>query len=347
MSNINTGVVRLYGKPTKISEDTKLGFSSVQIVPKMTELSSRSEVNLTTTYKSKYSDSVLEGIPIFAANMSTVATPAMANALGKHKIFTCLHKYVEEDDFDNIDKEYSFLTFGMENLEYIKSKIFKYYKNNWTRQKICLDVANGYMWKFIDQINRVREEFPESIIIAGNVCTPEGTEQIIKAGADFVKVGIANGQGCMTKNVTGVGYPQLSMILECVDSAKMNNGYIISDGGCKESGDICKAFAAGADGVMVGGMLSGHRECLSDQQFENMYDNTVYFYGMSSEKALQTYHNGVSSYRASEGRVISVPYKGYVEETVLQILGGLRSACSYTNSKNLSDIADNSTFVKI
>ena len=209
---------------------------------------------------------------------------------------------------------------------------------------ICLDVANGYTERFNDyvEVMRSHEATKSKIIIAGNVCTPEATEQIILAGADIVKIGIGPGSVCTTRKMTGVGYPQLSCIIECADAAHGLGGHVMSDGGCIVPGDIAKAFGAGTDFVMLGGMLAGHDEC--EGEVEN---DTMTFYGMSSDDAQIKYYGEKQSHRAAEGKKVQIPYKGYVRDTVQDILGGLRSACTYAGAKNLKALPKCTTFVKV
>ena len=214
-------------------------------------------------------------------------------------------------------------------------------------QMICIDVANGYREVFLNFVRRVRDAFPEKIIIAGNVATREMTEALILAGADIVKVGIGPGSVCTTRKVAGVGYPQLSAISECADAAHGLNGHVMSDGGCTSPGDIAKAFAAGADFVMLGGMLAGHDE--SGGEMVKGEDGRDYksFYGMSSSRAMEKHYGEVAEHRAPEGKEVRVPYKGPLEITVQSILGGLRSACSYVGARRIKDLPKCTTFIKV
>ena len=213
--------------------------------------------------------------------------------------------------------------------------------------KICLDVANGYTERFFDYVKEVRKRHPNKVIMAGNVATPDMTEALILAGADIVKVGIGPGSACMTRAMTGIGYPQLSAIIECADAAHGLSGLICADGGCRMPGDVSKAFAAGADFVMLGGMLAGHTECLSSEQLAALKpgDSKVEYYGMSSDVAMNKYSGGVAKHRASEGRVVAVDYKGDVSNTVQDILGGVRSACTYVGAAKLKEFSKRATFV--
>jgi GMP reductase len=267
--------------------------------------------------------------------MDHTGTYEMRASLTKFGMLTALCKFVEYEEKENLIQ-----TIGLdEDIKNLKS-------SKW----VCLDVANGYTERFNDYVSSLRysDAFDESIIIAGNVCTPEATEQIIMAGADIVKIGIGPGSVCTTRKMTGVGYPQLSATVECADAAHGLGGHIITDGGCTVAGDIAKSFGAGADLVMLGGMLAGHDECLGDtKDLEEGTASVMEFYGMSSEKAQKEYYGKKQDYRASEGKRVFVPYKGPVNNTVEEILGGLRSACTYAGAKTLKDLPKCTTFVRV
>jgi GMP reductase len=207
--------------------------------------------------------------------------------------------------------------------------------------KVCIDVANGYTQSFVDFIKEFRQWYPDVVLMAGNVVTPEMTEELILAGVDIVKVGIGPGSVCTTRKKTGVGYPQLSAVIECADAAHGLQGHIIADGGCSVPGDVVKAFAAGADFVMLGGMLAGHKEGGASPFGENK------FYGMSSDTAMDLHNGGVANYRASEGKTVEIPYRGEVKHTMQDILGGLRSACTYVGASELKELSKRATFVRV
>lgn len=309
-----------YGKP-------KLGFNDVLIEPRPTSIKSRSEVNLERTFNFKSGS--WTGVPIVAANMDTIGTFEMAQQLYKHKILTCIHKYYSVDNWHKAILAYSFLH-STKPLQYIAvssgvdtyelEKVDILLKAYPLIKFICLDVANGYMEKFADTVKTVRQKHPDKIIIAGNVATPDGVDYLKYAGADIVKIGLGSGSVCTTRKITGVGYPQISAIDEC----SKNDCYIMSDGGCTTPGDIAKAFVAGADFVMLGGMLAAHYEC-----------GTTSYYGMSSQEAMDK-HN-CSSKKTPEGKIVKLKSRGPVNNTILQILGGLRSAGSYISCKNIED----------
>jgi GMP reductase len=279
--------------------------------------------------------------------MDTVGTLRMAAALAEHDIFTALHKHYPVDELKraSISGHFSFVTFGIEDPSKIDAVMNALNSNS--IDKICLDVANGYTESFVDFLREVRKRHPSKVIMAGNVATPDMTEALILAGADIVKVGIGPGSACRTRAMTGIGYPQLSAIIECADAAHGLSGHICADGGCKTPGDVAKAFAAGADFVMLGGMFAGHTECLSEEQLKSLSanGNIVEYYGMSSETAMNKYSGGVAKHRASEGCTVQAEYKGDVKETVQDILGGLRSACTYVGASRLKELSKRATFV--
>ena len=321
----------------RIIDDTKLDFDDVLISPKRSQLTSRKDADLTRKFTFKHSSDIWTGIPIVASNMDHTGTLQMNQVLEQYDMLTALCKFQPWIPFHlNSSLPNLIQTVGLDqNLDNLH-----YDDSEW----ICLDVANGYTERFNDYVTLMRkhEATKEKIIIAGNVCTPEATEQIILAGADIVKIGIGPGSVCTTRKMTGVGYPQLSCIIECADAAHGLGGHVMSDGGCAVPGDIAKAFGAGADFVMLGGMLAGHDEC--EGEVEN---DTMTFYGMSSDDAQIKYYGEKQSHRAAEGKKVQIPYKGYVRDTVQDILGGLRSACTYAGAKNLKALPKCTTFVKV
>ena len=314
----------------RIVDDVKLDFSDVLIRPKRSTLESRKNAKLERTFSFKHSKQSWTGVPIIAANMDHTGTWPMNKALVKHGMLTAICKFLHYIPLKNAIK-----TIGLDyNLDEIE------YDLKW----ICLDVANGYTERFMDFVKTIRqhEATKNSIIIAGNVCTPEATEEIILAGADIVKIGIGPGSVCTTRKITGVGFPQLSATIECADAAHGLGGHIITDGGCQVPGDIAKSFGAGADFVMLGGMFAGHDEC--EGEVEN---GKMSFYGMSSEDAQLKHYGKKESHRASEGKKVYIDHKGSVRTTVEEILGGLRSACTYAGAKTLKDLPKCTTFVKV
>ncbi len=327
----------------RIEEDIKLDFRDVLIRPKRSTLSSRRDVDLKRFYRFKHSRYEYDGIPIMAANMDGVGTLSMAKALAQHGLFTCLIKTYNTDienygDFRLHHDHYAISTGvspqDFRNLGAIITGV--------GCQFICIDVANGYSENFGDFVEEVRRRWPDKTIIAGNVVTGDMTQELILRGADIVKVGIGPGSVCTTRIQTGVGYPQLSAIIECADAAHGLGGHIIADGGCTCPGDVAKAFGAGADFVMLGGMLAGH-----DEGGGELRDDRVVFYGMSSDTAMERHHGGVAEYRSSEGRTVEIPYRGPVAKTVLDILGGLRSTCTYVGAETLKQLPKCTTFIRV
>ena len=384
----------------RIENEIKLDFSDVLIKPKRSTLSSRKEVDLTRKFKfrnyvPKFPDNIssyhYSGIPIMAANMDAVGTFNMGDKLGSLGLFTCLIKtysveelvdYFSGEDFTVTRTEHVAMSIGSSAAD-LEKLCAVYDKVEDNLRYLCIDVANGYSEHFVEHVREVRYLFPHIVIIAGNVATSEMTEELILAGADIVKVGIGPGSVCTTRVQTGVGYPQLSAVIECADAAHGLGGHIIADGGCTCPGDVAKAFAGGADFVMLGGMLAGHLEgsgrtkatagkpdngdllhreatVITKRYLSNELEFTngpthqrkieekrfVQFWGMSSESANNLHFGGLKDYRASEGRTVLVPYKNEVANTVQEILGGLRSSCTYAGAKELKHLSKCTTFVR-
>ena len=329
----------------KIENEIKLDFIDVLIRPKRSTLSSRSQVDLVKTVNFVNSKQSWTGVPIITSNMDTIGTFEMYNKLKEYRIITCLSKhYVLEDFPEDLDKEYYMLSTGISDAEYDKLTRLIAVLNP---KFICVDVANGYMKKLVSFVRKLRDNYPTIVIACGNVVSREMVEELIlNGGADIVKVGIGSGSVCTTRLQTGVGMPQLSAVLECSDAAHGINGAIISDGGITCPGDISKALGGGADFVMLGSMLSGHDECLGELIEE---DGVKYklFYGMSSSNAMNKYHGGVAKYRSSEGKCVRIKYKGPVCNTIDDILGGVRSTCTYIGASRIKDIPKCTTFMMV
>ncbi|OUX32502.1 MAG: GMP reductase [Pelagibacteraceae bacterium TMED268] len=333
----------------RIEEEIKLDYSDVLFRPKRSTLSSRKDVDLKRTYKFKYSNSEWSGIPIMAANMDGVGELGVAEKMSEYDMITCLTKQhdlkklnqykkiksiyknialsvgIKKEDFDMLDKllkEFNFIKF------------------------ICIDVANGYSERFSKFIKSVREKYPTKTIIAGNVVTADMTQELILSGADIVKVGIGPGSVCTTRIQTGVGYPQLSAVIECADAAHGLGAHIIADGGCTCPGDVAKGFGAGADFVMLGGMLAGHDEG-KGKVVKTNGNKYIEFYGSSSLTANKKHYGGLSDYRSSEGRVVRVKYRGKIKDTISNILGGIRSSCTYVGAPSLKQLSKCTTFVRV
>jgi len=328
----------------RIEEDIKLDFRDVLIRPKRSTLSSRKEVSLERTYTFRYSKQKWTGIPIMASNMDGVGTWSMAQALGSHKMFTVLVKAYTIGDHNtncpSLDANTFAVSTGTSETEFGRLDVIM--KAQPQIQFICIDIANGYSEHFGDFVEKVRKAFPNKTIIAGNVVTADMTQELILRGADIVKVGIGPGSVCTTRVQTGVGYPQLSAIIECADAAHGLGAHIIGDGGCTCPGDVAKAFGAGADFVMLGGMFAGH-----DEGGGHIENGKVTFYGMSSDTAMEKHHGGIAEYRSSEGRTVEIPHKGSVKNTVFDLLGGLRSTCTYVGAPSLKQLPKSTTFIRV
>jgi GMP reductase len=327
----------------RIDNDVKLDFSDVLIRPKRSTLTSRKEVELERTFTFPHADGTWTGIPIVAANMDGVGTLSMMRAFAPLKMLVALHKHYEHEDYDNINDEYAFVTIGIKERD--EERLIKLIVKK-TPRLICIDVANGYTERFVSFVAKVRSLAPQSIIMAGNVVTGEMTEELILSGADIVKVGIGSGAVCTTRAKTGVGYPQLSAIIECADAAHGLGGYVCADGGCTNPGDVAKAFGAGADFVMLGGMLAAHKESELDI-IEKDGKQFIEYYGSSSKRAMEKHSGGVANYRAAEGKEVLIPFRGNVVDTVEEILGGLRSSCTYVGAKRLKEIPKRTTFIMV
>jgi GMP reductase len=354
-----------------IESDTKLDYSDVLLRPKRSTLESRKEVKLTRSFKFRHSQRVIDVLPIIAANMDGVGTIEMAKAFSEEHMMVAMNKSYQIDELSKLHlhadiydkermKESLCLTIGMQDADYEKVRILK-----GKYPIICIDTPNGYMEKYVQFVKSIRELCGvNNIIIAGNVVTADQTQELILNGADVVKVGIGPGSVCTTRIVTGVGYPQLATVMECADAAHGLGGHIVADGGCVSPGDVAKAFAAGADFVMLGGMLAGHDEGGGEPVYKYIHNNEYtkedgvhwpviekkefrQFYGMSSDTANQKHAGGLKGYRASEGRDILVPYRGAVADTIQYILGGLRSTCTYVGAQKLKDLTKCATFVKV
>lgn len=327
----------------KIEQDTKLDFKDVLIRPKRSTLKSRSEIDVIREITFKHSNRTWRGVPIITSNMDTVSTFDMYYALSKNKIITCFHKHFNIEDYpDDLDPNYYMLSTGIHSADIMKlnaliDKLKPYF--------VCIDVANGYISSVIETVKTLRNKYPDLTIVCGNVVSREMVEELlINGGADVIKIGIGNGSVCTTRLQTGVGMPQLSAVMECADAAHGCGGHIISDGGIVHVGDFSKAFGAGADFVMSGSMFSGHDES-GDEYIEENGNKYKIYYGMSSANAMNKYSGGVANYRSSEGKAVKIPYKGPVQDTVDNMLGGIRSTCTYIGACRIKDIAKCTTFM--
>ena len=333
---------------TQIEFGHKLDFNNVLIRPKRSTIKSRSEVSLERDFKFKYSSNRWNGVPIMASNMDSTGTFEVYKVLSTYNMLTMLHKFYTINDYiahkDILDPNLFGVSTGISDNDFTNLiSIMEVIDCNW----ICVDIANGYLNGMVEYCKRVRSQFPDKIIIAGNVVTREIVEELILVGGvDIVKIGIGPGSACTTRLKTGVGMPQLSAILECSDAAHGVGGHIISDGGITCPGDMSKAFGGGADFVMVGGQFAGHDENPGEIIEENGKQMKI-FYGMSSEKAQEKYYGAMAKYRSSEGRVLKIPYKGSLHNTVGDFLGGLRSTCTYINASCVKHMSKCTTFMQV
>lgn len=338
----------------RIESDLKLDFKDVLIRPKRSTLSSRSEVDIKREFVMKWSGQTYKGVPIIAANMDGVGTLSMAHAfhkqgdmltaaLTKHYSIEQLVKFFSSDASEN-----AWYSVGIAERDHEKlAEVLKQVPND-SINKICIDVANGYTERFSEFLKKLRDTYPNKTIMAGNVVTGEMTEELILSGADIVKVGIGPGSVCTTRKMTGVGYPQLSATIECADAAHGLGGLVCADGGCTVPGDIAKAFGAGADFVMLGGMLAGHDQCEGEITEGANGQKFCTFYGMSSDTAMERHSGGVAEYRASEGKTVRIKYRGDVNDVTMQdILGGLRSTCTYVGATQLKELSKRTTFIMV
>ena len=355
----------------RIDQDIKLDYKDVLIRPKRSTLKSRSQVQLERKFTFRHSKHDYEGVPIMASNMDGVGTFEMADKLAEGGIFTCLVKTYSQEEIalyftegikertENVAMSIGTSWEDFNKLSAVVTMVGEALKY------VCMDIANGYSDHFAEHVKKVRNAFPSIVIIAGNVVTGEMTEELILNGADIVKVGIGPGSVCTTRIQTGVGYPQLSAVMECADAAHGLGGHIIADGGCTCPGDVAKAFAAGADFVMLGGMLAGHDEGggqvitkiyetgevvkLGDGFYDSVYKEKqfVQFYGMSSDTANTKHFGGLKDYRSSEGREVLVPYRGEVARTIQDLLGGIRSTCTYAGAIKLKQLSKCTTFIRV
>lgn len=326
----------------RIIEDMKLDYKDVLITPKRSALASRNQVSLERTFKF-LNGGDWYGVPIIAANMDSVGTFDMDDEFNKHRFMVALTKHYKDVELiEQFRKKMSSTVYslGISDSDLNKfDNVFNMVGNK--HMRVCIDVANGYTQSFVDFIKKFRDRYPHVILMAGNVVTPEMTEELILSGVDIVKIGIGPGSVCTTRKMTGIGYPQLSAVIECADAAHGLRGHIIADGGCTVPGDIVKAFAAGADFVMLGGMLAGTKQGGATPTSGNQ------FYGMSSDTAMTLHNGGVANYRASEGKTVEIPYRGDVSLIMKDILGGLRSACTYVGAGELKELSKRTTFIRV
>jgi GMP reductase len=367
----------------KIINELKLDFDDVLIVPQRSTLNSRSEILVDRTFHFYHSPRIWTGIPIICANMSFTSFE-MAKALARHKMIACLHKYHSLNDliqyFKNLTQlDYTFISIGYKKSDL--NHLLKFKEETGLQPNICIDVPNGHMDAFVKYCKKVRDSFPESIILAGNVTNTSSTQELlIYGGVDIVKIGIGGGSACTTRFMTGCGLPQLSCCLENtyvahgLQNGNKKLGLVCSDGGHKSVGDVCKALCAGSDFVMLGGYFAGTDEC--DGEWEYEYRRAIIsnngevlqewwqplnpgdkeeikrktqftYYGMSTHHAQQVFEENQKSYRASEGTKIKVKYKGPIEKVIQELLGGIRSCCCYIGSDSVKYMSKCSQFCRV
>ena len=335
----------------RINTQPKLNFDDVLLEPKRSTLSSRKDVDMTRKFTFRNSGKVVNFLPIFASNMDGVGTFSMAKVLQEHKMMTVITKSTTADQWreavgNGVRLQSVSVCTGTNKMWDPEAEDYRNMQEILQSfpdiKFITVDVANAYHENFVDFIKKVRDEYPDKVIIAGNVVTPEMTEELIINGADVVKIGIGPGSVCTTRTMTGVGVPQFSAILDCADAANGVDGHIMADGGCVYPGDIAKEFGGGAHMVMIGGMLAGH-----DESEKPVVDSKVEFYGMSSDRAREVHGKRKDGYRGNEGRFIQLPYRGPVENTIEDILGGVRSACTYIGARRLKDMPKCASFVTV
>ena len=330
----------------RLDQNIHLDYADVLLKPKRSTLSSRKNVELTRTFTFRNSKESYTCCPIVASNMDGVGTFSMAKILQEHKIMTVITKSTTLDQWkkavgDGIKLKYLSVCTGAKKNTDDNDTMHNVLKNYPDVKFITIDVANGYHEHFVDFVKQTRDEYPDKTIIAGNVVTAEMTEQLILSGADIVKVGIGPGSVCTTRIMTGVGVPQFSAVVECADAANGVGGHIMADGGCVEPGDVAKALGGGAHFIMLGGMLAGHNESELP-----VVDGEREFYGSSSDRAREVHGKSKAGYRGNEGRAITIPDRGPVKETVEDMLGGVRSACTYIGAIRLKDVPKCASFVR-
>jgi len=355
----------------KIYDDNQLDYCDVLLCPQESSIYSRSEVQVLRDYSFKWYPHVITATGLVAANMATTGTFETARAMQKQHLMCALHKHYSTKELISFltqnKEEFSsndllFITSGVSDNDFDKlSAVMK----TGLIENICIDVANGYTPCLIEYVRKVRAAWPKSLIMAGNVVTGDRCKEIVQSGADIVKVGIGPGSVCTTRKLTGVGRPQFSTVVECATAVHEAGGLLCADGGCTVPGDICKSLCAGADFVMLGGMLAGHEESggdLCSKSFQtNEVENTSQdtralrveekqfktFYGMSSTYAQEKFYGGLKKYRAGEGKVVELPFRGPLEPTLLNILGGLRSCMTYIGASRLQDMPSHAVFYRV
>ena len=338
------------GKKSSERLETGLTFDDVLLVPRRSSIRSRQDVSL----KTKLTKKIKINLPILAANMDTVCEQEMALALARLGGVGILHRFLtveaQAEMVENVKHE---------NSEYVVGAAIGTDHDAIVRSKalvdsgvdvLVLDIAHGHAEHAIDALKQLKDSFPDTDVIAGNVATQAGAEDLYEAGADAIKVGVGPGGVCTTRLVAGVGVPQLTAIF----SASVVPIPLIADGGITSSGDIAKAIAAGADSVMIGSMFAGTKESPGEVE--------------SSPKGLVKRVRGMASFEAIEARAIRtgelvddeyfeqrapegvegvVPYKGEVSKLIAQMVAGLKSGMSYSNARTIPEFWEKAEFIRV
>lgn len=334
---------------TRILTETELDYSDVLILPARSTITSRKEIILEREIVFKHSRQVWRGVPLVCANMDNLGSFTMADTLSEYHILTCLTKHYP------LKELVTYFNLPTTNLDYVSYSLgisdsdlekFNLFRQEAPVRIVTIDTPNGYMERFVGFCNELRSNNPDVTIIAGNVCTGEMVEELALNGVDCVKAGIGGGAQCTTRMKSAIGRSMVSMILECADKAHHHEIQLMSDGGITCPGDACISFAVGADFSMVGSQWASTKETGADIIEENGKQFMV-FYGMSSSMAQKAHEEGLKSYRASEGRVSKLPYKGSIHPIIRDYLGGLRSCCSYVGSNSLKSLPRKATLVKV
>jgi len=336
-----------------IDNDVKLDYADVMLVPKqvINGPESRQEV-LLTKYLFKFTDTV----PIIAANMDHIGTFEIAKVLSKYSLLTCLNKHYTLEELLRFYREnkdvarYTIYSLGsgqadLDKLQAFENALLK--ENIKGPSALCLDVANAYTDSFLRIAQKLALGYRHYVLMAGNVVTPQRVSQLFSVGVDIVKIGIGPGSVCTTRQETGVGYPQFSALLECVEAARKVKGQICADGGITCPGDMVKAFAGGADFVMIGGQFAGHKEGYSEAELKDIVNGGLPFHGMASKKAQELHNGGLADYRSSEGKEVKIRYRGSIVNTVQRYLNGLRSGMLYVGARTIPELQKDPHFIKV
>ena len=318
-----------------------LTFDDVLIIPSKSEVRSRRDPKLTSQLTKTKSIET----PILSANMDTITEYDMAFAMHQMGAIGILHRFV------TIQEQAQFVAqLKTQGVNHIAASI-GVNDDYQERAKaliqaganiITIDIAHGHSVLMMDVMKWMKDKFPTVDLIAGNVATPDAVVDLIEAGADAIKVGIGPGSMCTTRIITGAGVPQLTAIAMCAQAAAPYQVPVIADGGIKTSGDIVKAFAAGASTVMLGSMLSGTIETPGE-----IKHGRKQYRGMASRAAQESWRGGVPTGMAPEGESTYVSVKGHVKDVISELTGGIRSGMSYVNANQLSEIKDKARFIEM